>query len=347
MRALVTGSTGFLGNNLVRALLSEGHAVRALVRSREKARVLDVPNVELVEGDMEDVPGFAPALDGVDVLFHTAAYFREYYGPGDHWARLKAINVDGTMALLEAARARGVKRVVDTSSGGIIGLKPDGSPGDEDTPPAPLSRSNLYFRSKLLAEEQGRAFSERSGLPVSFVLPGWMWGPGDAAPTAAGQLVADFLARRLPGIPPGGTTLVDVRDVAAGMLAIARSGVAGRRYLVGGRFATLAEVFGFLARISGVPAPRLRIPYPMAITVAWTAEKWAQLTGNSTAMSLEGVRMMKYGLNVTSARAEMELGVRFRPLEETLRDSVAWFRARHDASRMPASTPVAAPRPSH
>jgi dihydroflavonol-4-reductase len=282
----------------------------------------------------------------VEVLFHTAAYFREYYGTGDHWAKLKAINVDGTMALLEAARARGVKRVVDTSTNGIIGFKPDGSPGDEDTRPGTLARGNLYFRRKLLAEEQSRAFSERTGLPVSFVLPGWMWGPGDAAPTSAGQLVADFLARKLPGIPPGGSVVVDVRDVAAAMLTMARSGLAGRRYLVGGRFATLGEIFAILARVSEVPAPRLRIPYPMALSVAWMAEKWAQLTGTSTAISVAGVRMLKYEPNVTSARAERELGVRFRPLDETIRDSVAWFRAHQGTARAPAGAPVTAPRPS-
>jgi dihydroflavonol-4-reductase len=347
MRAFVTGSTGLLGNNLVRALLAEGHTVRALVRSRARAHLLDGLNVELVEGDMGDVPAFSAALEGVNVLFHTAAYFREYYGPpADHWTQLKAINVEGTRTLLEAAHARGVKRVVDTSTDGIIGHKPDGSPGDEDTPPSPLAQSNLYFRSKLIAEEQGRAFSERTGLAVSFVLPGWMFGPGDAGPTSAGQLVGEFLDRKLPGIPPGGTAVVDARDVATAMLAIARSGTPGRRYIVGGSFVTMDELMRTLARISGVPAPRLRVPYPLALATAWGAQSWARLTGGSTVLSVAGVRMMKFGLNVSSARAQRELGVRFRPLEETLRDCVAWTRAQASKKSGPRPMPVTAPSPS-
>jgi dihydroflavonol-4-reductase len=347
MRAFVTGGTGLLGNNLVRALLGEGHSVRALVRSRSKAHLLDGLDVELVEGDMGAVPEFSAALDGVDVLFHTAAYFREYYGPpADHWTRLKAINVDGTLALLEAARARGVKRVVDTSSDGIIGHKPDGSPGDEDTPPSPIAQTNLYFRSKVLAEEQGRAFSTRTGLPISFVLPGWMFGPGDAGPTSAGQLIGEFLERKLPGIPPGGTSVVDARDVAAAMLSIARSGAPGRRYIVGGPFVTLGELLETLGRVSGVPAPRFHIPYPVALTAAWTAQTWARLTGGSTVLSVVGVRMMKFGLNVSSARAQRELGVRFRPLEETLRDCVAWTRAQASKKSGPRPMTVTAPSPS-
>src|ERR1700682_777412 len=152
MKTFVTGATGLLGSNLVRALRAEGHSVRALVRSKEKAqRQLVDTGSELVMGDMENVPGFVGALDGVEVVFHTAAYFREYYGAGDHWPKLEAINVRGTLALAEAARARGVKRLIDTSSSGTSGLKPDGSPGDEETPSAPLAKGNLYFKSKVLA----------------------------------------------------------------------------------------------------------------------------------------------------------------------------------------------------
>jgi dihydroflavonol-4-reductase len=224
MKAFVTGGTGLLGNNLVRALRAEGHAVAALVRSETKARkLLGDTGAELIRGDMEDVPAFADALAGSDVVFHAAAYFREYYSAGDHWQKLEAINVRGTLALAEAARARGVRRVVSTNSSGTIGFGPDGGPGSEDTPPAPIARENLYFRSKLLGSDRLREVAARTGLEVVEVLPGWMFGPWDAAPTASG-------------------------------------------------------------------------------------------------------RMMNARLQVTSARAERELGWRGRPLGETLRDEVAWFR---------------------
>ncbi|MFP2926817.1 NAD-dependent epimerase/dehydratase family protein [Pyxidicoccus sp. 3LG] len=205
MHAFVTGSTGLLGNNLVRALVARGHRVKALARSPAKAREVlgGLAGVEVVRGDMEDVKGFEDALAGCDVVFHTAAYFREYYAPGDHWPRLHAINVKGTVELAEAAHRHGVKRFLDVSSSGTVGLKPDGSPGDEDTPPAPLAATNLYFKSKVESERELKAFGERTGLPVVFILPGWMFGPWDAGPTAAGQLVRDFLARKLPAVPDG------------------------------------------------------------------------------------------------------------------------------------------------
>jgi dihydroflavonol-4-reductase len=328
MKTFVTGATGLLGSNLVRALRGEGHSVRALVRSREKAqRQLGDAGAELVVGDLQNVPGFAAALRGVDVVFHTAAYFREYYGAGDHWPKLEAINVRGTLALAEAARAEGVQRLVDTSSSGTIGLKPDGSPGDEETPPAALAKGNLYFKSKVLVAGELRALAARTGLDVVQILPGWMFGPGDAAPTGSGQLVLDFLAGKLPAIPPGGTSAVDARDVAAGMIRVAERGRTGEKYILGGDFVTLADVIRTLEHVAGRSGPRSRIPYPVAFVYAAVSETWAKLTGGETLVTLEAVRMMQARLAVTSAKAERELGWKHRPLRETLADEVAWYRA--------------------
>jgi len=329
MKMFVTGATGLLGSNLVRALRAEGHSVRALVRSKEKAqRQLGDTGVELVVGDMEDVPGFVDALGGAEVVFHTAAYFREYYGAGNHWPKLEAINVRGTLALAEAARAHRVRRMIDTSSSGTIGLKPDGSPGDEDTPPAPVAKGNLYFKSKVLVAGQLQALAARTGLDVVQILPGWMFGPGDAAPTASGRLVLDFLAGKLPAVPPGGTSAVDARDVAIGMIRAAERGRAGEKYILGGDFVTLADVIQTLEQVTGQSGPRARIPYPVAFVYAAISQTWAKLTGAATLVTLQGVRGLQARLAVTSAKAEQELGWKHRPLRETLADEVAWYRAR-------------------
>jgi len=344
MKVFVTGATGLLGSNLVRGLRAEGHSVRAMVRSKEKAqRQLGDTGAELLVGDMENVPGFAGALDGVEVVFHTAAYFREYYRAGDHWPKLEAINVRGTLALAEAARARGVKRLIDTSSSGTIGLKPDGSPGDEQTPPAPLAKGNLYFKSKVLAADQLQALAAHTGLEVVQILPGWMFGPGDAAPTGSGQLVLDFLAGKLPAIPPGGTSAVDARDVALGMIRAAERGRAGEKYILGGDFVTLADAIRMLEQITGRSGPRTRIPYPVAFAYAAISQTWARLTGGETLVTLEAVRLMQARLAVTSAKAEQELGWKHRPLRETLADEVSWYRAQGLAARPAArATAVAA-----
>jgi dihydroflavonol-4-reductase len=154
MKVFVTGSTSLLGNNLVRALEAAGHSVVGLVRSEEKGRrLLSDTRAVLVKGDMRDVPAFAPAFEGCEVVFHTAAYFREYYQPGDHEESLETINVPATLRLMQEADRRGVRRFVHVSAAGTIGTNPDGSPGDEETPPSTLPSTNLYLWSKLRGDE--------------------------------------------------------------------------------------------------------------------------------------------------------------------------------------------------
>lgn len=329
MRAFVTGATGLLGGNLVRLLAQQGHSVTALVRSRQKATAtLGGLDVTYVEGDLRSVAGYAAALEGHDTLFHTAAYFREYYTVGDHWQTLKETNVDATVALLEEAERRGVRRAVHTSSSGVIARRPGGGLSDETDLAELGERDNLYFRSKVLAERAVLDLLSRSRLHVSLVLPGWMWGPGDAAPTSSGQIVLDFLNRSLPGIFPGGGAPVDVRDVAQAMIAAAERGRSGERYIVGGdRYVTMSEIFRTLEEVSGVPSPRLPVPAPAALVYGWASEQYSRITGRPALATLAGVKTLLERHDTSSAKAVRELGATFRPLRETLRDEVAWFRA--------------------
>jgi dihydroflavonol-4-reductase len=330
MKAFVTGATGLLGTNLVRLLREQGHEVRALVRSRDKAeKAFAGLHVETVLGDMEDVPGFAGALSGCDVLFHTAAYFREYYQPGDHWPVLERINVRATVELLTEASRRGVKTAVHTSSSGVVGSGPRGEPGDESTPPPHGAQTNLYFKSKLVAEEAIRSWMPlHPELRVVLVLPGWMFGPEDAGPTGSGKLVLDFLEGKLPGIVDGGSCIVDARDVARAMIAAAERGQPGGRYIVAGQYHSLEEVTKTLESVSAVPAPTRHIPYAIIVAYAWFAELGARFTGRAPTVSLQGVRIMHAKHKVRSDKAARELGATFRPLAETLRDEVEWYRRR-------------------
>jgi dihydroflavonol-4-reductase len=342
MKAFVTGSTGLLGGNLVRQLLEQGWEVKALARSPEKARRwLGGLNVEIVQGDMENVAAFAPHLAGVDVVFHTAAYFREYFGRGDHWPKLKKLNVDATIELLEVAEARGVKKAIYTSSNGTVGMNPNGQIADENTPPDHYTMSNLYFKSKVLADKQVAEFVKTHRLPVVTILPGWIHGPGDAAPTSGGQFVLEFLNGRFPGVLDGGVDVVDVRDVAQAMITMVERGRNGERYTVGGRYTTLAEFFKVMERVSGVPAPRMPLPTPLVLLVARISEFAARLSGGETLMTVNGVRTLTGKRTSSSAKAITELGVSFRPLDETMRDSVAWY-----AANMPEALPkgFSAPR---
>lgn len=327
MKAFVTGATGLLGNNLVRALVWEGYEVKALVRSAEKAnkQLGGVQHVEFVTGDVADVNGFAENLTGCDVLFHTAAYFREYARRGDPQNLLQKINVDATVKLFEAADNRGVRRGIFTSSSGTIGVKPDGSPGDESTPPAAIGFENKYFHSKVLAEKALNEIAPKLKMEIVHILPGWMFGPGDAAPTGAGQLVIDFLNRKLPGIPDGGTKTADARDVANAMVVAIKNARPNQRYIVGGQFYTLKQVFQTLEKVSGVSSPKFVFPKPLMYAAAWVEEMKAKMRGTEANLTVMGVKTISAKLAATSALATRELNAKFRPLEETLRDTVEWF----------------------
>jgi dihydroflavonol-4-reductase len=333
MRAFVTGSTGLLGSNLVYTLLAQGHEVVALARSEQKARkILTDPRIQIVVGDMEDVPAFAPKLAGVDVLFHVAAYFREYYRLGDHDAKLQKINVDGTMQLLELAEKHGVKKTIHVSSSGVLGR---GNPADENTPPDDLVSSNLYFYSKLMAEERIAQFVKKHTMPVVMILPTVMIGPRDTAPTAIGNALVQIIERKFPMIPPGGFEFVDARDVAQAMINAVERGRSGERYIVTGGYHSMVDLVSAVTSAARVPMPPIRAPYPLMLTVATFAEFGARLTNSDPLITREAVRTIYAQRKISAAKAIRELGITLRPFEESIRDEVAWFIANGYVKRMP------------
>jgi dihydroflavonol-4-reductase len=327
MKVFVTGSTGFLGSNLVRALLERGYEVKALARNKHKAqKVLENLKLEIVEGDLENVPAFASALTDCDMLIHTAAYFREYYGPGNHWQTLEKLNVSATIELLAAAESHGIKRVIHTSSSGVIGMKANHQPGDENTPPDAKRLENLYFKSKLKADQAITEFLKQSKLEVITVFPGWMHGPGDAAPTAAGQVVLDLLNRAIPAYPDGGTTVVDVRDVANGMILALEQGKNLDRFILAGKYMSLQEIGASIEQVSGVPTPKHVLPASLVLLIAWFSERISSITKQPSSMTVEGVKTLLPKDIASSDKAIRELGITFRNFDETAKDAVNWFR---------------------
>lgn len=331
--AFVTGSTGLLGNNLVRLLAGRGIRVKALARSREKAaKQFAGIRVEIIEGDMLDVARFAPALAGCDALFHTAAHFRDSYKGGKHWDRLHAVNVEGAGHLLEAAHGAGIRRAVHTSSVAVL----NGPPGQliNETMVRREADADDYYRSKILADGKVREFLDgHPGMFIATVLPGWMFGPGDVGPTSAGQLVMDFVRRKLPGRIPGSFSVVDARDVAQHQIAALERGRSGERYLAAGRHMTMDDLFPLLAEASGVAAPTRRIPLTMLRALAAGSELYAGVTGRPVLVSRASVKLLAQEADrshYNHAKSGRELGCTFRPAAETLADTVAWYRANGD-----------------
>ncbi|TWC22605.1 nucleoside-diphosphate-sugar epimerase [Pseudomonas sp. SJZ085] len=326
----VTGATGLLGNNLVRELVACGYAVKALVRSRSKGeqQFSDLPDVELIVGDMADVNAFAASLQGCDTVFHTAAFFRDNYKGGSHWAALEAINVTGTRDLLHQAYRAGIRRFIHTSSIAVL----DGEPGasiDETCLRAEVDADD-YYRSKILADSVVLSFLDAyPDMHACMVLPGWMWGPGDMGPTSSGQLVDDVVNGKLPGLIPGSFAVVDARDVAWALIAAARLGQRGERYLAAGRHMTMGQLVPVLGRIAGVKTPSRQLPLPLLYAFATVQEIYARLTGKPILLSLATLRLVireEHRTCFNPRKSEQALGLRFRDLEVTIADTVAWYR---------------------
>ena len=324
MKALVTGGTGFVGSAVARRLLAGGHAVRALARPGGDRRNLEGLAVEVVDGDLRDPRSFAPALAGCAALFHVAADYRLWTPEPD---ALYATNVDGTRALIEAATAAGVERIVYTSSVATLGLFPDGAPADEDAPAALADMIGHYKRSKFLAEQEARRLAREANAPVVIVNPSTPVGPRDIKPTPTGRMIVEAAAGKMPAYVDTGLNVVHVDDVAEGHLLAYRHGALGERYLLGGENMTLEAILGAIATITGRSPPRVRLPHGLVLPIAFAAEVWARLGGGVPFATVDGVRMARKRMFFTSAKAEAALGYRPRPALEALDDAVAWFGA--------------------
>lgn len=323
MDALVTGGTGFVGANVVRALLAAGATVRVLVRPASERRAVAGLPVELVEGDLTDPASLRRAARGIQTVFHVAADYRLWVP--DATALLRA-NVDGTRAVLEAAADAGARRIVHTSSVGALGLPRDGRPGDEETPVSLRDMVGPYKASKFLAETVARDLARR-GAPVVIVNPSAPVGPWDVKPTPTGQMIVDFLRGRMFGTLDTGLNLVHVRDVAHGHLLAAERGRVGERYILGHANHSLREIFHLLGALTDRRPPRLRIPYAVAWTAAAAMEGVARVTRRPPRASLTAVRMARKRMYFSAAKAVRELGLPQTAVREALHDAVAWFRA--------------------
>ena len=322
MRALVTGATGFVGSAVARALAGAGWEVRALVRASSDRRNLQHLAVDPVVGDLADGAALDYALADCQALFHLAADYRLGVLEPE---QLYRTNVEGTRNILAAARRAGVARVVHTSSVATIGLPADGSPGTETTAVALADMIGHYKRSKYLAEQLACAATE-SGMSVVIVNPSTPIGPGDVKPTPTGRIVVDAACGRMPAYLDTGLNIVHVDDVAAGHLLAFQHGRAGERYILGGQDMSLREILAGIAVLVGRRAPRIRLPYAAVLPVAYACEALAKITGGTTQITLEGVRMARKRMFFSSAKAARELGYRWRAPAEAFQDAVRWFR---------------------
>ncbi|HET9753484.1 MAG TPA: NAD-dependent epimerase/dehydratase family protein [Myxococcales bacterium] len=317
MKLLVTGATGFLGSTLVPLLRMAGHEVRALVRSGAQ-----VAGAETVKGDVRDPESLRRALHGVEGLYHLAGLVSR--DPADA-RKMYELHVDGTRNLLAEAQRAGVSRVVLASSSGTIGVSETRRVAtEEDDYPIETVGRWPYYLSKIYEEKIAIEFARR-GLPVVVLNPSLLLGPGDARMSST-QDVFRFLMGRIPVMPRGGISFVDVRDAAAAFAAALTRGNAGERHLLGAANWEFDEFFARLGRIAHRPPPLLRMPSPLKVAAAHWLERWARERGREPDLPASDVEMGECWFFIDSSKSERLLGFRPRDPVETLSETVRYVR---------------------
>jgi dihydroflavonol-4-reductase len=324
MLAFVTGATGFLGSHVARVLSDQGANLRLLVRPTSNLKNLQGLNADTASGDLREPASLEKAMSGCDTVFHVAADYRLWVRDPNEMYRS---NVEGTRALLEAARKNGVRRVVYTSSVATMGFTLNGKPADEDSPVSLADMIGHYKRSKFMAEQVAME-AGRSAMNVVTVNPTTPIGEQDIKPTPTGRIVVDFLKRKFPAYVETGLNLVDVKECARGHIAALEKGKSSERYILGGENLTLKQILDKLGAITGLPSPSIKLPYFFAFATGVVDEMiTGRLLGGDPRATIDTVRMGKKMMFASSTKAERELGWKIVPVEDALRRAVDWFRA--------------------
>jgi dihydroflavonol-4-reductase len=317
MKYLVTGGTGLLGNNVVRLLLQQGEQVRVLARARNDSRPLAGLDVDFAHGDVRDAAAVARAIEGMDAVVHCAGYVHIGW---THEADHREVNVGGTENVATAAREQRV-RMVHVSSVNALGLGSLQNPADEESAlpgiiPCP------YVTTKREAEQRVQAEVER-GLSAVIVHPSYMLGPWDWKPTS-GQMLLEC-AKMAPFPPIGACSLADARDVAAGILAAARSSYVARKFILGGHNLTYRELFQRFADLGGAIGPIFPAGPVVRAIGSFGGDLRGRITGHEPGVNSASIELSKQEHCFSSLRAETELGYKIRPLDEIIQSAWEWF----------------------
>jgi dihydroflavonol-4-reductase len=321
MKALVTGAAGFIGSHVVRALLDEGHDVRAMHLPSDDLRNLRGLDVERFAGDVTDVDRVRDAVRGREVVFHLAAVYALWERePGRmHW-----VNVEGTRIVLDASRALGVRRVVHTSSIARFGGRRRGARATEESPFSLGPTGDVYSRTK--AESHEVALQAARDLDVVIVAPTGPIGPGDYGPTPTGRLLVEALALPVVAVAPAHVNVADVRDMARGHVLAAEKGRRGEAYLLGHRDVSFAELARLAASVAGLERRIVEVPFAVARAASHIALAWSDhVSRRPPLLTPASVAIMERGLEADCAKAVRELGLPQTPIETALADALAWF----------------------
>ena len=323
MKCFVTGGTGFVGANLIRLLLQQGHQVRALVRQNSNLDNLKSLEIETVVGDLNSRE-LADLMSGCQVLFHVAAQYSLWQSDRE---LLYQSNVLGTRNILACAQQAGIERTVYTSSVAAIGVKEGIA---DETYQSPVDKLiGDYKKSKYYAEQEA-VKAVQQGQDIVIVNPSTPIGAYDLKPTPTGEIIVRFLKRKMPFYVDTGLNLIDVRDVAQGHILALKKGKTGDRYILGNQNLTFKELLAKLEQITGLPAPKSTIPYWIPYSVAWIEEKVLTKFGRQPTVAIDGVRMSRQKMFYDPSKAVRELGLPQSDIDSALEEAVRWFKQRQD-----------------
>jgi dihydroflavonol-4-reductase len=322
MRVFITGSTGFVGANVTRALLDSGYQVRALVRRGANTGNIDGLSLEKFEGDLSQPAGLRAGMTGCSAVIHVAALYSLWRSDA---AALYRSNVVGTVNVLEAAAAAGVPRVVYTSSVAALGVPRPGEIGDERLETTAHDLVSDYKKSKYLAEQEA-LIRAHQGQDIVIVNPSTPIGRFDIKPTPTGDIVVRFLNGKMPAYVDTGLNIVDVEDVARGHVLALERGRSGERYILGNRNLTLKNLLEIIANVTGARAPRARVPHIIPLAVAYLDEGILSRLGKRPGVSIYAVKMSQKAMYYDSSKAIRELGLPQSPVEGAIEKAVRWFR---------------------
>lgn len=322
MKALVTGGTGFIGSSVVRSLLNSNYKVKVFLRESSNTRnIKDLP-VEKSFGDLLHPKSLKKAVQDCQLVIHTAALYSFWVRPT---SLIYGTNVEGTRNVLQACQDAGVERVVYTSSVSTLKSSKRGQPITEEQQAQKDELVSDYKKSKYLAEQVVVEFT-KNRLPVVIVNPSFPVGKRDVKPTPTGQVILNFLNRKMPGYLDTGMNVVDVEDVAEGHLLAAQRGKVGERYILGGENMTMKELMETLSDITGLSAPQVRLPYWPILGLSYINLAFSRyITHNESQMTPGSVRMAKHYMYYDPSKAIRELELPQTPPRVALRKAVQWF----------------------
>jgi dihydroflavonol-4-reductase len=324
LRAFVTGATGFVGSHVARVLAEQGADLRLLVRSNSNPKNIEDLRADRVVGDLCDPASLEKAMSGCDTVFHVAADYRLWVRDPE---QMYCANVEGTRAILDAARRNSIDRVVYTSSVATMGFHKNVQLADEDSPVSLANMIGHYKRSKFLAEEVAME-AGRSGQHVVVVNPTTPVGEHDIKPTPTGRIILDFLKGKCPAYVDTGLNLVDVTECARGHIAALEKGCGGQRYILGGENLTLKQILDKLSVITGLPSPSIKVPYWVALATGVVDQVvTGYIRGREPRATIDAVRMGRKKMFVSSAKAERELGWKNVLVDDALRRAAQWFQS--------------------